>query len=144
MVTMLNTHPVLANIADDDPEVLKALAGIRTPVVGMSAIIADGPHGRATVYEHIAANLLPTFVSRGRRYVFAVDYARYLVALSHIGRAQGRRHHLTKPENRPAHDPKSQRAAYPMVGKQHPEASNTSPLVRKNSDDAPAKEATNG
>jgi hypothetical protein len=108
-VTMSNTLPIPPSIADDDPEVLRVLASIRKPVLKLSEVISAGPHGRTKVYQDLSTGLLTTFVSSGRRFVFAIDYARYLVALRRIGDLEGRRHHLAKPENRPAHDPRSGR-----------------------------------
>jgi hypothetical protein len=102
---MLNSLPIFSNIADDDPEVLRVLSGIRKPVLKLSEVISAGPHGRTTIYQHISNGLLATFVSRGRRFSFAIDYARNLVALRRIGDLEGQRHHLAKAENRPSHDP---------------------------------------
>jgi hypothetical protein len=102
-------HPVIAEIPEDDPELLKILAGIRTPVLRLSEIIESGPHGRQTVYNHIDQDLLLTFVSMHRRFAYAIDYARYLLALKRLGERDGQRHHLAKAENRPRHDPKRKR-----------------------------------
>ena len=93
----------------------EVLPGIRAPVIKLSEVISAGPHGRTKVYHDISAGLLATFVSSGRRFVFAVDYARYLVALRRIGHTEDRRHHLAMPENRPAHDPVSRRQGQPMI-----------------------------
>ena len=106
--TIVNTlpNPLPAHIPDDDLEVRRVLTGISKPVVSISEIITSGPHGRSTVYRHIREGLLTTFVSCGRRYAFAIDFARYLVALRRIGETDRQRHTLAKPENRPRHDPK--------------------------------------
>ena len=106
----INSLPNL-QVQGDDPEVAKVMMGLRKPVYSVTDIIADGPNGRTKTYEHINSELLCSFVSNGRRFVFAADYARYLVALKRIGEAEGSRHHLAKPKNRPAHDPSSQRVA---------------------------------
>ena len=108
---MRNINAHLVGLQDDDPEVTKVLASLRKPVYPISEIIDDGPHGRTTVYEHDRIGLLLTFVSSGRRFVFAADYARYLVALKRIGEAEGSRHHLAQAKNRPARDPNSQRVS---------------------------------
>ena len=102
---------ILPNIADDDPEVVRVLRSMHKPVYPMAEVIDSGPHGRTIVYQHSNDGLLSSFVSNGRRFVLAVDFARYLIALKRTGDAQSSRHHLAKPSNRPAHDPKRQRAA---------------------------------
>jgi hypothetical protein len=66
------TLPIPPSIADDDPEVLRVLAGIRKPVLKLSEVISAGPHGRTRVYQDLSTGLLATFVSSGRRFVFAV------------------------------------------------------------------------
>lgn len=107
---MPNVNPIIADIRDDDPQVIRVLAGLPKPVLKLTEVIEAGPHGRTGVYEDINAGLLVTFTSRGRRFAYAVDYARYLVALRRIGEREGRPHHLAKAENRPARDPNSVRA----------------------------------
>jgi hypothetical protein len=106
---MPNVNPVIADIRDDDPQVIRVLAGLRKPVLKLTEVIEAGPHGRTGVYEDINAGLLVTFTSRGRRFAYAVDYARYLVALRRVGELEGRPHHLAKAENRPGRDRKSVR-----------------------------------
>ena len=108
----MSNDPQIANqIADDDPDVLRVLLGLRKGIYPLSEIISEGLHGRTLVYEHIETGLLSTFVSGNRRCAYAIDVARYWVALKRISEAKGSRHHLAKPSNRPAHDPKRQRAA---------------------------------
>jgi hypothetical protein len=107
---MPNVNPVIGDIRDDDPQVIRVLAGLRKPVLKLTEVIEGGPHGRTGVYEDINAGLLVTFTSRGRRFAYAVDYARYLVALRRVGELDRRPHHLAKAEKRPARDPKSVRA----------------------------------
>jgi hypothetical protein len=83
-------HPVLAGIPNDDPELSIILAGIKTPVVSISQMIESGPHGRTVLYDHINTGLLRTWTSMGRRHAFALDYAKYLLALKKIGAAPPR------------------------------------------------------
>src|SRR5262249_41222467 len=77
-------HPVLAGIENDDPELMIILAGIKTPVVSINQMIEAGPHKRTVIYGHIAAGLLRTWTSMGRRHAFAVDYAKYLLSLKRL------------------------------------------------------------
>ena len=91
-------HPILASIVDDDPDLEKILRGIGKPVVPMNAVIDDGPFGRTTVYVHASSydeetadndsvprGLLETWTSHGRRFSFALAYAKYLLALKRLG-----------------------------------------------------------
>src|SRR5262249_16956535 len=92
-------HPVLESIADDDPELEKILRGITKPAIPMPEIVEDGPFRRTQVYEHagsydqanddIPGGLLRTFAVHGRRFAYALDYAKYLLALKRLGE-QGR------------------------------------------------------
>jgi hypothetical protein len=77
-------HPILAAIQNDDPELAVVLAGIKTPVVSISQMIAGGPHGRTVLYDGINNGLLKTWVSMGKRNAFAHDYAKYLLALKRL------------------------------------------------------------
>lgn len=113
---MLNDSKTAEYIADDDPEVARVMRGLHKGIYRLPEVISDGPHGRTTVYEHIKVGLLSTFVSNGRRLVYAVDYSKYLVALKRIGEAKGSRHHLSLHENRPARDSRSRRGAAGSVG----------------------------
>jgi hypothetical protein len=103
--TPYTAHPVFASIGDGDSELQLVLAGLSKPVYALSEIISGGPHGRTNTYKNIELGLLPTFVSRGRRYAFKLNYGKYLLSLARIGETEGQRHHLARPENRPAHDP---------------------------------------
>src|SRR5947209_16850280 len=91
-------HPVFAAIGDDDSELQLVLAGLPRPVYRLSEIISGGPHGRTNTYKNMELGLLPTFVSRGRRYAFKLNYGKYLLSLARIGEMEGRRHHLARPE----------------------------------------------
>ena len=108
---MSNDPQTASHIAEDDSEVVRVLLGLRKAVYPISVIVNEGPHGRTRLYEDIEAGLLSTFVSGNRRFAYAIDYAKYLVPLKRIGEAKDSRHHLAKPVNRPAHDPRRQRAA---------------------------------
>jgi hypothetical protein len=86
-------NPVLVAIPGDHPELQIILAGIGSPVVPMNRIIGN-PHGRTVVYTHVqpydeenpeATGLLRSWVSMGRRNAFALDFAKYLLALKMIG-----------------------------------------------------------
>jgi hypothetical protein len=90
-------HPILADISDDHPELKRVLRGIDKPAVPMGEIILTGPFGRTMTYLHAAnyddsgddkdvpGGLLRTWVVHGRRYCFALDYAKYLLALKILG-----------------------------------------------------------
>ena len=91
-------HPILASIVDDDPHLEKILRSIGKPVVPMNAVIDDGPFGRTTVYVHASSydgaaadndsvpkGLLETWTAHGRRFSFALAYAKYLLALKRLG-----------------------------------------------------------
>ena len=103
-------HPILASIVDDDPDLEKILRGIGKPVVPMNTVIDDGPFGRTTVYAHASSydeetadndsvprGLLETWTSHGRRFLFALAYARYLLALKRLGEQErGRNRGITR------------------------------------------------
>jgi hypothetical protein len=107
---MSNAHQILASISDDDPEVRKALAGIKSATLPIAEVISSGPFGRTRVYEHIGMGLLITNTICGRRFAYALDYAKYLVALTRFEQFADKVHPWAAPEGRPARDPKSTRA----------------------------------
>lgn len=89
---------MLAAISDDDPELSVILAGIKTPVVSINQMIEAGPHKRTVIYDNAkpyadadggdkgdCTGLLRTWTSMGRRHAFALDYAKYLLALKILG-----------------------------------------------------------
>ena len=88
-------HPVLSAISNNDPEIDEILRGISKPVLTTPEMIRLGPFGTTTYYDHIKpfekgekadrTGLLKTWISQGRRYAFALDYARYLLTLKRIG-----------------------------------------------------------
>jgi hypothetical protein len=106
-------HPILASIVDDDRDLEKILRGIGKPVVPMNTVIDDGPFGRTTVYVHassydeesanndgIPRGLLETWTAHGRRFSFALAYAKYLLALKRLGE-------LERARNRAINRPKA-------------------------------------
>src|SRR6516165_1203422 len=97
-------HPELARISYDDPELAVILRGITRPVIPMGEVVKDGPFGRTAAYQHAAPydegidsdspnsaaelrGLLKTWVACGRRFSYALDFARYLLVLKRIGDA---------------------------------------------------------
>jgi hypothetical protein len=104
---MPTIHPVLASIQDDDAEVIKALAGIRVALLPVPEMIANGPKRRTGLYDDINRGLLVTCTIGGRRFAYALDYAKYIVALTRLDALEGKTHHLAKCENRPASDRKT-------------------------------------
>jgi hypothetical protein len=104
-------HPVLAAISDDDPALQKILRAITKPVLSMVEIVEDGPFRRTMTYAHansydnatathesIPGGLLATWIAHGRRFAFALDYAKYLLALKRLGeQARGRDFGITRP-----------------------------------------------
>jgi len=74
------------NIASDDPDVLALLNSWGNPqTYSVSEIFKTGPFGRSKGYEYINSGELPTFLFGGRRFVLALDYARFLIALKRDG-----------------------------------------------------------
>jgi len=92
-------HPVLATIPDDDPELTAILPGIKTPVVSINQMLDAGPHRKTVLYDHAkpyaensdrVTGILETWTSMGRRYAFALAYAKYLLCLKLLGEARQR------------------------------------------------------
>jgi len=74
------------DIASDDPDVLELLRSWgNRPTWPVSEIFKTGPFGRAKGYEYINSGELPTFMFGGRRFVLALDYARFLIAVKREG-----------------------------------------------------------
>jgi hypothetical protein len=72
----------ITKIASNDPEVLALLNSWgNRPTWPVSEIFMTGPFGRAKGYEYINSGELPTFLFGGRRFVLALDYARFLIVL---------------------------------------------------------------
>jgi hypothetical protein len=72
----------ITKISSDDSEVQGLLRCWDNPqTISVSKIFKTGPFGRAKGYEHINSGELPTFLCGGRRFVLALDYARFLIAL---------------------------------------------------------------
>jgi hypothetical protein len=72
----------ITNIASSDPEVLALMNSWgNRPTWSVSEIFKTGPFGRAKGYEYINSGELPTFLFGGRRFVLALDYARFLIAV---------------------------------------------------------------
>jgi hypothetical protein len=103
-------HPVLANISADDPELGDILRGIGKPAIPINDVITSGPFGRTSTYDHTKSHdsgekkdctgLLKTWVSAGRRFVFAIDYAKYLLAVKRIGKSRPHRQNIPRRDRR--------------------------------------------
>ena len=104
-------HPILTSIRDDDPDLDKILRLIIKPVLSMGEIVEEGPFGRTMTYAHansydnatathesIPGGLLATWIAHGRRFAFALDYAKYLLALKRLEeQARSRDFGITRP-----------------------------------------------
>ncbi len=97
---MTNAHPLIVALADDDPDVKKALTGIRRAVMPVAEIFESGPFGRTKSYDDINSGLLVTHTICGRRFAYALDYAKYLVALERRDKAEQRKHVLATEKGR--------------------------------------------
>jgi hypothetical protein len=76
----------IAKIASNDPEVQALLNSWgNRPTWPVSEIFKTGPFGRAKGYEYINSGELPTFMFGGRRFVLAIDFARFLIAVKRDG-----------------------------------------------------------
>jgi hypothetical protein len=99
-------NPILAAITDDDPELEAILRGINKPVYSINEMVDGGPFRKTVIYDHARPHekredetgkrgrketgLLRTWTAMGRRYAFALDYARYLLALKRLGEIKER------------------------------------------------------
>jgi hypothetical protein len=74
------------NITADDPDVQELLRSWGNPqTYSLSEIFETGPFGRSKGYEYINNGELPTFLLGSRRFVLALDYAKFLIALKRRG-----------------------------------------------------------
>ena len=109
-------NPALAAIADNDPELEAILRGINKPVYSINEMVDAGPFGKTVIYDHARPHekcedetrergdketgLLRTWTAMGRRYAFALDYARYLLALKRLGEIKKTRSRFNVDETR--------------------------------------------
>jgi hypothetical protein len=93
------SHPILADISDDDPELQAILRGIGKAVLLLPDMVAAGPHKVTTLYDHMKpydeekpdrTGLLLTWLSMNRRCSYALDYAKYLLVLKRLGESKPR------------------------------------------------------
>jgi hypothetical protein len=72
----------ITNIASADTEVQELLRSWGDKqTFSASEAIKNGPWGRAKFYEHVNSGELPTFLFGGRRFVLAIDLAKFFIAL---------------------------------------------------------------
>src|SRR5215472_4017739 len=72
----------IMSIASDDQDVQELLRSWgNRPTFPVSEIFKTGPFGRSKGYTKLNSGELPSFMLDGRRFVLALDFAKYLVAL---------------------------------------------------------------
>jgi hypothetical protein len=69
------------DIRDDDPELQELVRGFDQDAIPVGKIFTRGPMGRTKGYELINNGTLPTFFVGSRRFILALDYAKFLLSL---------------------------------------------------------------
>jgi hypothetical protein len=76
----------ITNIPSDEPEVQELLRSWGDKqTFSANEAIKNGPWGRAKFYEHVNSGQLPSFLFGGRRFVLALDLAKFFVTLKRAG-----------------------------------------------------------
>ena len=78
----------ITDIKTDDPELAELLATLSKPTYPLQEVIKGGPAGTTKVYEEMASGRLVANYCGSRRFVFAADYARWLLLLKRESEAR--------------------------------------------------------